>query len=196
MPRPRIDVKPALINWNPEVYGVQVAEILALAENGERLMPLAEGSCCSAEARRRIQASTDLFDSARAPRAALAGLYLYFSCRDEAHEVAQSDSSVDGNYWHAIVHRQEPDPGNSSYWFHRVGDHAVFPALVERVRAIEAAHPESGLRLSNAWDPVAFSEICEQARQRPGSEMERAALEIQRAEWQLLFDYCARGSSR
>ena len=196
MPRPRIDVKPALINWNPEVYGVQVAEILALAENGERLMPLAEGSYCSAEARRRIQASKDLFDSAHAPRAALAGLYLYFSCRDEAHEVAQSDSSVEGNYWHAIVHRQEPDPGNSSYWFHRVGDHAVFPALVERVRAIEAAHPESGLRLSNAWVPFAFIEICEQARRRPGSEMERAALEIQRAEWQLLFDYCARGSSR
>jgi hypothetical protein len=183
------------MDWNPGVYGVHVAEILALAENGERLMPVAEGSCCSAEARRRIQASKDLFASARAPRAALAGLYLYFSCRDEAHEAAQSDSSVDGSYWHAIVHRQEPDAGNSSYWFHRVGDHAVFPALVERARSIEAAHSEAGLHLSNAWDPFAFIEICEQARRQPGSGMERAALEIQRAEWQLLFDHCARGSS-
>ena len=175
---------------------MQVAEILALAENGERLMPLAEGACCSAEALRRIRASKDLFGSARAPRAALAGLYLYFSCRGEAHEVAQSDSSVDGSYWHATVHRQEPDAGNSSYWFHRVGHHPVFPALGERARSIEAAHPEAGLHLSGAWDPFAFIEICEQARRRPGSEMERAALEIQRAEWQILFDHCARGSSR
>jgi hypothetical protein len=189
-------VKPALVRWNPELYGAQVAEILALAENGERLMPLAEGSCCSPEARRRIQASKDLFASARAPRAALAGLYLYFSCREEAHEVAQSDSSVDGSYWHAIVHRQEPDADNASYWFHRVGDHAVFPALLERARFIETAHHDTGLGLSKAWDPFAFIQICEQARRQPGSEMERAALEIQRAEWQLLFDYCAAGSSR
>src|SRR5579872_5268934 len=193
---PRTNLKPVSIHWNPGVYGALVAEILALAENGERLMPLAEGSCCSAEALRRIQASKDLFASSRAPRAALAGLYLYFSCRDEAHEVAQSDSSVEGSYWHAIVHRQEPDAGNSSYWFHRVGDHAVFPALLERAQSIEAAHPEAGLDLSNTWDPFAFVEICEQARRQPGSEMERAALEIQRAEWQLLFDYCADGSSR
>ena len=175
-----------------------MADILALAENGERLMPLAEGTCCSAEALARLQGlkAESLFPAARAPRAALAGLYLYFSCRDEAHEVAQSDSSVEGSYWHAIVHRQEPDAGNSSYWFHRVGDHAVFPALLERAQSIEAAHPAAGLDLSNAWDPFAFLEICEQARHQPGSEMERAALEIQRAEWQLLFDYCADGSSR
>ena len=160
------------------------------------MMPLAEGSCCSAEARRRIQASKNLFGSARAPRAALAGLYLYFSCRDEAHEVAQSDSSVDGNYWHAILHRQEPDAANASYWFHRVGDHAVCPALLERAQSVETAYPDAGLRLSIAWDPFAFIQICEQARRQPGSGMERAALEIQRAEWQLLFDHCAAGSSR
>jgi hypothetical protein len=30
------------------------------------------------------------------------------------------------------------------------------------------------------------------ARQNPGSQLERQAREVQRAEWQLLFDYCAR----
>ena len=160
-------------------------------------MPLAEGSCCSTEARRRIQASKaeDLFAGARAPLAAMAGLYLYFSCRDEAHDVAQSDSSADGSYWHAIVHRQEPDASNASYWFHRVGNHPVFPALLERARSIQAAHPDATLKLSQAWDPFAFIGICEQARRQSGSELERAALEIQRAEWQLLFDYCARRST-
>ena len=178
------------------MYGAGVAEILRLAESGERLMPLAEGACCSEQALRRIQSAQpgDLFPSARAPRAALAGLYLYFSCREEAHEVAQSDSSAEGSYWHAIVHRQEPDAGNSSYWFHRVGEHAVFPELLEAARAIAPAHPDAGLKFSNVWDPLAFIEICEQARRRPGSELERAALEIQRAEWRLLFDYCARRS--
>ena len=178
------------------MYGAEVAKILALAENGERLMPLAEGDCCSDEARNRIKTAQagDLFPSARAPRAALAGLYLYFSCREEAHEVAQSDSSAEGSYWHAIVHRQEPDPGNSSYWFDRVDKHPVFPGLLAAAQAVGAAHPDAGLKFSKIWDAVGFIEICEQARRRPGSELERAALEIQRAEWKLLFDYCARRS--
>ena len=190
-------MQPALIAWNPELYGAQVAEILALAGHGERLMPLAGGTCCSGEARQRIQDARmdDLFPSAHAPRAALAGLYLYFSCREEAHEVAQSDSSADGSYWHAIVHRQEPDAGNSSYWFRRAGSHPVFPRLLQAAKTLQAAHPDATLKFSEVWDPFAFVDSCEQARRRPGSELERASLEIQRAEWQLLFDYCARRSS-
>ena len=184
---PRTNLKPVSIHWNPGVYGALVAEILALAENGERLMPLAEGSCCSAEALRRIQVSKDLFASSRAPRAALAGLYLYFSCRDEAHEVAQSDSSVEGSYWHAIVHRQEPDPANSAYWFRKAGPHPVFAKL-----SAEAA--DCGYPSSLAWDPFAFVEFCESARQRAGSKEERIAMMVQRLEWQLLFDHCVRGS--
>lgn len=190
-------MKPAVIQWNPAIYGAQVAGILALAENGERLMPLAQGDCCSQEALRRIKDSAveALFPSARAPRAALAGLYLYFSCRDEAHEVAQADSSADGSYWHGIVHRQEPDAGNASYWFRRVGKHPVFPELVEPAQAIAAAHPDADLNFAKTWDPFSFIDICERARRQPGSELERASLEIQRAEWQRLFDYCARRSS-
>lgn len=154
------------MRWNPREYGATVAEILALADNGERLMPLAEGECCSEEARRRIRKANpeDLFVAARAPRGALAGLYLYFSCREEAHEVVQSDHSAEGSYWHAIVHRQEPDAGNSSYWFHRVGQHAVFPALAECARAIVAAHPGAALHLAGTWDPIAFIGICARAR--------------------------------
>ena len=190
------NVKPVLMHWNPIAYGATVAEILALAGNGTRLMPLAEGGCCSDAARRRIRSSKpeNLFASARAPRSALAGLYLYFSCRDEAHEIAQADTTVEGSYWHAIVHRQEPDAGNSSYWFQRVGKHLVFPALLERAQAIEAAHTGINLKLSGTWDPIGYIEICERARRQPDSELEHAALEIQRAEWQLLFDYCARRS--
>lgn len=190
-------MKPAANKWNPEEYGAPVANILALAENGERLMPLAGGKCCSEEARQRIEdlKTEDLFANGRAPMAALSGLYLYFSCRDEAHEVAQSDGSMEGSYWHAIIHRQEPDPGNSRYWFHHVGAHPIFAELWERAGVIAAKYPSASLKFSTTWDPLAFIDICEGARAHSGSDLERAALEIQRAEWQLLFDYCARRSS-
>lgn len=119
---------------------------------------------------------------------------MYFSCRDDAHEVAQSDTSAEGSYWHAVVHRQEPDAGNSSYWFQRAGKHPIFAALLEQARAIEAAHPDITLNLTGTWDPFAFIEVCERARRQPDSELEAAAMEVQRIEWQLLFDYCARRS--
>ena len=115
----------------------------------------------------------------------LSGLYLYFGCWKEAHETAQDVATPEGSYWHAIVHRQEPDAGNSGYWFRQVGAHAIFPALRD-------AAVEIGLDVGPLWKPEAFIELCERARQSPGSEIERQAREVQRAEWQLLFDYCAR----
>jgi len=168
-------------------YGEAVSSILALDGGGERLMPLAMGRCSSEEARTQIRAKSAqfLFPGGREPEAARAGLYLYFSCLDEAHEVAQNVESAEGSFWHAILHRQEPDAGNASYWFRRVGAHSIFPALRERAAVI-------GVDFGSRWDPLAFIEFCEKARATPGSGEERRALEVQRAEWQLLFDYCAR----
>jgi hypothetical protein len=124
-----------------------------------------------------------LFSNSRAPEAALAGLYLYFSCLDEAHAIAQDIATAEGSFWHAILHRQEPDAGNSGYWFRRVGAHAIFSELRDRAAAI-------GIDFGPRWDPLAFIDLCEKARQQPGSPEERRALEVQRTEWQLLFDYC------
>src|SRR6185436_2617982 len=108
-----------MTGWNSAAYGADVARLLALDGSGARLMPLAGGACSSEAARREI-ASRDAsawFPASRTPEAALAGFYVYFSCSDEAHKVAQDVSSVDGSYWHAIVHRQEPDAENARYWF-------------------------------------------------------------------------------
>jgi len=184
------------MHWNPILYGGTLAEILSLAGRGMRLMPLTKSMCCSEEARRRIRSAKpeELFAMARSPRGALAGLYLYFSCWDESHAVAQEDHSTEGSYWHAIVHRQEPDAGNSSYWFQRVGQHPIFPALLEKARAIQAGFPGVDLKLGPRWNPGEFIHVCESARRQPDSEFQDAALEVQRAEWQLLFDYCARRS--
>jgi hypothetical protein len=164
--------------FDSKAYGDEIAGILALDGNGERLMPLAGGTCSSAEARRLLKAS-------RLRPAVLAGLYLYFSCWEDAHGVAQDLETPEGSYWHGLAHRQEPDAGNAGYWFRLVGKHPIFPDL--RARAAEI-----GIEMGDGWDPLAFIEYCETARARPGSAEERKALEVQRAEWQLLFDWCAR----
>ena len=172
--------------FDPAAYGDAVVRILALDGNGQRLMPLAHGMCSSAEARRRLSGASarDLFPQSRAPEAALSGLFLYFSCREEAHAIVQDLTSAEGSYWHAIVHRQEPDASNSSYWFRQVGTHATFPEL-------RAQAAEIGVDFGPHWDPFAFIELCERARQEPGSTLEANALAVQRAEWQLLFHFCA-----
>jgi hypothetical protein len=177
------------MKFNPTAYGPTIAAILALDGNGERLMPLASGRCSSPEALAKLQAATPqaLFPNARAPEAALAGLYLYFSCLNQSHEISQSVHSPEGAYWHAVMHRQEPDPGNAGYWFRQVATHPVFPRLSKAAQTIGAIQPP--------WDPIRFVEICERARSQPGSPLERMALETQRAEWQLLFDYCASAGS-
>src|SRR5262245_63154991 len=77
------------MKFDPTAYGPLVASILALDGNGERLMPLASGRCSCAEALTKIQTTAPeaLFPNSRAPQAAISGLYLYFSCFDQAHEV-------------------------------------------------------------------------------------------------------------
>ncbi len=174
------------MRFDPSAYGPGVHSLLALDGGGRRLMPLAHGRCSSEEAARSFRAAkaADLFPGARAPEAALSGLWLYFSCLDESHSLSQEIGTTEGSFWHGIMHRQEPDPGNAAYWFRRLGPHPIFPALGEE------AKPH--LKTGGAWDPFAFIDYCEAARQAPGSERERIALKIQRAEWQLLFDWCAR----
>src|SRR5262245_62055271 len=123
-------------------YGSQVESILALDGAGQRLMPLASGHCSSKEALARLKqaSAAQLFPDASAPEAALSGLYLYFSCLDESHGISQGISTTEGSFWHGIMHRQEPDAGNSSYWFRRVGTHPVFPALRQAATAIAERH--------------------------------------------------------
>jgi len=184
--------------FDPRRYGPEVAAILALDGAGDRLMPLAEGACSSDEARQRIQTrgAASLFPASRAPEAALGGLYLYFSCLEDAHLVAQKLATPEGSFWHGIMHRQEPDPSNAEYWFRRVGSHPVFPELRQAAAELVRRYPKANIRVAEAWDPVWFVELCEEARCRPGSVLEQAAREIQRAEWQLLFDYCAHEAQR
>ncbi len=179
------------MQFNPAVYSSEVAAILALEGDGRREMSLAGGPGPAEEVRRRIETpgAAQLFPQARAPEAAMAGLLVYLSLMDEAHELAQRVENPDNNFWHGIVHRREPDAGNAAYWFRRVGAHPIFPELREEAARL-------GVDSGSRWDPHAFIDLCERGRRRPGSAEEQSALAVQLIEWQLLFDYCARPAGR
>ena len=164
--------------FDPHAYGDEITRILAMDGDGQRPMPLTRGKCTSPEAR-------DALQSASLAPSVLAGLYLYFGCWEEAHTVAQDLDTPEGSYWHAIIHRQEPDAWNSGYWYRQVGKHAIFPKLRERAA-------EVGVDFGPKWDPIKFIEYAERAQVCPGSPEERRAMDVQLAEWQLLFDWCAR----
>jgi hypothetical protein len=102
----------------------------------------------------------------------------------EAHEIAQEIPSDEGSYWHAIIHRQEPDEWNAGYWFRRFRGHNTFGDLARRASEVS---PD----FAGAWDPIRFIRYCESARERPEGDRERIALEVQEIEWELLFAYCA-----
>lgn len=118
-----------------------------------------------------------------AARAALAGLWLYHDFESESHAISQDLNTPEGSYWHAILHRREPDAGNAKYWFHRVGRHTIFPRLAEEAATIE------GVQSGRGWDPFAFVDRCERHR-GSGDANERILEHIQLAEWRLLFDWC------
>ena len=126
------------------------------------------------------------------PATVYAGLLLFHGDWEGAHNVAQGIDKADGSYWHAIVHRQEPDAGNAAYWFRQVGSHPIFASLREDAAEILKRYPRVNFKLPAVWNPGAFIDLCELAIAQPGSELEQTAMEIQHAEWTRLFEWCKR----
>lgn len=155
-----------------------------------RRMPLEQGECHDPDLRSRAVAAR--FDGAASPEGVRAGLLIYAGAWNEAHNVAQDLHTPEGSYWHAILHRQEPDAWNSGYWFRKVGRHAVYEQVRVTAEALGYAPEPLGYARGRQWDAARFIEFCEEARTRPGSAMERLAIEVQFAEWQALLDWCAR----
>ncbi|MCS7022221.1 MAG: hypothetical protein NZ703_11790 [Gemmataceae bacterium] len=155
--------------FNPHHYGSEVAALLA----EPRLAELGPGQpVLSVEPQlRRLKLSP----------ACRAGLWLYFDFLDESHRISQDLATAEGSFWHAIMHRREPDAWNSKYWWRRVGHHRV----IDQLRQLA---PVLGYHYTTPED---FVDYCEKVR-GTASTQEEVARQVQLLEWQLLFDHCYR----
>ena len=118
----------------------------------------------------------------------LSGLWLLHGYLDESHRISQQAGSPTGSHWHGIMHRREGDYGNSKYWFRRVGEHTIWPELLENGQQIFDREGEGAFsRLSN-WDPYQFVDLCAEST-GSGLQKEKLCQEVQMREWELLFPY-------
>ena len=126
----------------------------------------------------------------------MAGVWLLHDCLDESHTISQGIDTPSGSFWHAIMHRREGDFSNAKYWFRHVGEHPVFVALGEQAH-VAATLRDAGSSLGETllregtWDPFAFVDLC-QAVASGQTAARELCLDIQQAEWELLFDHCYR----
>jgi hypothetical protein len=105
----------------------------------------------------------------------VAGLWLFHDFLEESHEISNRIKTSTGGYWHGIMHRREPDAYNAKYWFKQVGRHPVLKRISDSFRVI--------------YDPCAFIDRAEEFR-GTGGEDEYECRQIQRREWELLFQWC------
>lgn len=126
-----------------------------------------------------------------------AGLWQTNDWLDESHSLSQSiegKGDGTGDYWHGIMHRREPDAGNSKYWFRRVGRHECFEPLakvasvaLDECESPEAAAWKNRLGAADDWDPFAFVDLCQAASRGGDAKLAQAARRIQWAEMLILL---------
>ena len=187
----------ALAAWKTDRFGPVIREILG---SGDRLPQLAPNKG-EAGIRSRLQAldSETAVGGARIAskaeaRCLMAGLYLYFDWLEPAHLIAQEIQGSTGAFWHGIMHRREPDDGNSGYWFRRVGNHPALGQLGPLAGHHLEEAGEQALReeliSGSSWDPFVFIQVCSKARRKGSSERVQILNELQLLEWRTLFEYC------
>lgn len=128
-------------------------------------------------------------------RAVQSGLYLWNDCLDASHRVAQKIETETGSYWHAIMHRREPDYTNSKHWWRKVGEHSLFPQV--RVSALQVLSEVRGTWAAGArrtleggsWKPIDFVDWCEASAAGKLAEAGPLLEQIQLEEIKLLLAY-------
>ncbi len=183
--------------FNPADYGPVLQSLLAAAPSNElgpgrpdrSMWPMLKSIDWKAAFAPHKVADPEMAEACRA------GLYLRYDFTDESHTISQSIETPTGSYWHGILHRREPDYGNAKYWFHRVGQHPIFPALAGAAHEIAIQNGDdkkSAVFVDTAnWDPFRFVDLCEAATGADAA-LETLCRQIQRCEWELLFGFCYR----
>lgn len=176
--------------------------------NGPAGLPmLAPGACrLSDERREAIEDWTPGSATSRADVVAVrSGLFQLHDDLDRSHELAQSiegrGMNSNGDYWHAIMHRREPDYGNSNYWFRRVGEHPIFAELASLADDVlsRCSDPEAttwrGRLCASGWDAAAFVDLCRHGAHNESAPLALAAREIQLLEMLLLLEATCRDAT-
>jgi hypothetical protein len=144
----------------------------------------------------------------RNKRCVESGLLLLWDFLDDSHEISQTmegkGSPRTADYWHGIMHRREPDAGNASYWFRRVGSHPASDhlgtQLIAWMSALKASSEmlqlaESRLLKNKSLDPFALIELSTAALRNPGSVADQTLRMVQYLEiLNLLVWSCGNGS--
>jgi hypothetical protein len=189
-----------MFTFDPENYGPAIESLMP----DERINDLGPGNPNNAAHPALLEASVEfLFGHATVcdrdmASCCLSALWLYHDFLDESHTISQGIDTAEGSYWHGIMHRREPDPGNAKYWFRRVGSHEIFGDLCEAANALakQSTGPAANtLKSWSTWDPFAFIDLCESARGQ-GDDHETLCKKVQLKEWQILFDYCYHRAAR
>ncbi len=129
----------------------------------------------------------------------LAGLWLWHDGLNECHQIVQKspgdDAAATFSFWHAIMHRREGDFSNSKYWYGRAVGHPAFQILAAQATSIvqQAPADKTLLRLiGNGWNPKAFVDLVEAVHGEEADARHSLAVQLQRLEWKVLWEFCAR----
>lgn len=180
--------------FDPNAYGPLFAELL----DTNRRRPLDAGT-----PNRHVRNPLDQLTSAAAfahvkvadqymAECCVSAAWLLHDYLDESHRVSQQIETTSGSFWHGIMHRREGDFSNAKYWFRRVGRHAAFESLGQRAAELAAERgAERAIKkliTAGTWDACGFVDLCETVLQN--KQAAELCVDIQQAEWELLFDYC------
>lgn len=134
-----------------------------------------------------------------------AGLLQTNDFLDASHRHSQrvegAGRNAAGDYWHAIMHRREPDYSNAKYWFRRVGSHPIFPQLASPAESLLKEFPQVSeqwrdrLLPGGRWDPFAFVDLCQSCAPSETDPLSRFARRLQWLEMQLLLEQTRQDAS-
>ena len=104
------------MSFDPTTYGPVFAPLLTdrLPELGPGLPNVAMRPQLAALGIETAFAGKKVVDE-DAARCCLSALWLWHDFLDESHAISQEIETTDGSFWHAIMHRREPDYGNRSH---------------------------------------------------------------------------------